>query len=75
MAMTIRLVTRGTTFYFRAAVPKDLRPFAHRSEVKVSLRTSQRSSALMRCRLIYNHVDLVVGKAGQVANAQDTALD
>lgn len=29
----------------------------------------------MRCRLIYNHVDLVVGKARQVTNAQDTALD
>lgn len=73
--MTTRLVTRGTTFYFRAAVPKDLRPFAKRSEVKISLRTSQRSLALMRCRLICNHVDLVVGKARQMATAQDTALD
>jgi integrase len=69
MAMTIRLVTRGTIFYFRAAVPKDLRPFAQRSEVKISLRTSQRSLALMRCRLICNHVDLVVGKG----TAQDQA--
>ncbi|NOR31734.1 MAG: tyrosine-type recombinase/integrase [Sulfitobacter sp.] len=75
MAMTERLVIRGTIFYFRASVPKDLRLFAHRSEVKVSLRTSQRSLALMRCRLICNHVDLVVGKARQMAESQDTALD
>jgi integrase len=75
MAMTERLVTRGTIFYFRASVPKDLRQFAQRSEIKISLRTSQRSLALMRCRLICNHVDLVVGKARQMAEAQDTALD
>lgn len=73
--MTIRLVTRRTTFYFRAAVPKDLRPFAQRSEVKISLRTSQRSLALMRCRLICNQVDLVAGKARQMTEAQVIALD
>ena len=57
MAMTTRLVTRGKTFYFRAIVPKDLRPFALRSEIKVSLLTTEHALALLRRRVISNHVD------------------
>lgn len=75
MATIPRLVTRGRTFYFRASVPQDLWDVAGRKEVKISLRTAERSLALMRCRAISNHVDLVVTEARRMAQGQDTAID
>ena len=75
MATIPRLVTRGRTFYFRASVPQDLWDVAGRKEVKISLRTAERSLALMRCRAISNHVDLVVTEARRMAQGQDIAID
>ncbi|AVO37132.2 DUF6538 domain-containing protein [Pukyongiella litopenaei] len=75
MATIPRLVTRGRTFYFRASVPQDLWDAAGRKEVKISLRTAERSLALMRCRTISNHVDLVVTEARRMVQGQDTAID
>lgn len=79
MATLPRLVMRGRTFYFRASVPQDLWDVAGRKEVKISLRTAVRSLALMRCRTISTHVDLVVaqarGMARGMAQGQDAAID
>jgi hypothetical protein len=75
MAFTPRLVMRGRVFYFRASVPQDLWEVVGRKEVKISLRTTERSLALMRCRAISNHVDLVVAEARRMAQEQDAVVD
>lgn len=75
MATIPRLVTRGRTFYFRTSVPQDLWDVAGRKEVKISLRTAERSLALMQCCAISNHVDLLVTEARRMAQGQDTAID
>lgn len=75
MATIPRLVTRGRTFYFRASVPQELWDAAGRKQVKISLRTAERSLALMRYRAISNHVDLVVTEARRMVQGQDAAID
>ena len=75
MATTPRLVTRGRTFYFRASVPQDLWDVAGRKEVKISLRTTERSLAQLRCRVFSNHVDLVVKETRRMARGQDATID
>ncbi|WP_438363065.1 DUF6538 domain-containing protein [Nioella halotolerans] len=50
------MVTRGRTFYFRASVPQDLWDVAGRKEVKISLRTTERSLAQLRCRVFSCHI-------------------
>jgi len=75
MATTPRLVTRGRTFYFRASVPQDLWDVTGRKEVKISLRTAERSLAQLRCRVFSNHVDLVVKEARRMGQGQDAAID
>lgn len=59
MASVTRLVRRGAMFYFRMAVPRQLVPRMRRSEVKVSLRTSDPLAATVRSRLLSNAFDVL----------------
>lgn len=49
-----RLLRRGDTFYFRVVVPRDLLATFGRSEIKCSLRTTDRRLARLRCRALSN---------------------
>lgn len=59
MASITRLVRRGEIFYFRMAVPRQLVPRMRRSELKVSLRTSDPLAAKVRSRLLSNAFDML----------------
>lgn len=59
MLSTTRLVRRGEVYYFRMAVPCHLASRAERSEVKVSLRTSDPLAAKVRVRLLSNALDVL----------------
>ncbi|MDB5512309.1 MAG: hypothetical protein JWR08_1792, partial [Enterovirga sp.] len=53
-----RLVRRGDVFYFRMAVPRRLVVQLGTREIKVSLKTSDRALANLRCRSLSNRFDL-----------------
>ena len=54
------LVRRGDIFYFRCAIPARARGFFSRSEIKISLRTTNRTEATLRQRWLgYLWEDLV----------------
>jgi len=75
MAVTPRLVIRGSVFYYRMAVPRDLVALVGKVEVKFSLRTSDRLLAKIRCRAISNHIDLIFREGRRMASSQDSAID
>lgn len=54
---TERLQRRGDTFYFRAVFPRSWRSLVGRSEIRFSLSTSIRSTAVLRCRVLSNGFD------------------
>lgn len=54
---TERLQRRGDVFYFRAVFPRSWRSFVGRSEIRFSLSTSIRSTAVLRCRVLSNGFD------------------
>lgn len=54
-----RLQKRGDHFYFRAAVPERWRSAVKRREIKLSLVTADRATALLRCRVMSNAFDLL----------------
>lgn len=54
---TPHLTLRGHTFYFRRAIPRNLRARLGRCELKASLKTSDRSVARIRCRELTNHFE------------------
>lgn len=54
---TERLQRRGDIFYFRAVFPRSWRSMVGRSEVRFSLSTSVRSTAVLRCRVLSNGFD------------------
>lgn len=54
---TERLQRRGDTFYFRAVFPRSWRSLVGRSEIRFSLSTSVRSTAVLRCRVLSNGFD------------------
>lgn len=54
---TERLQRRGDIFYFRAVYPRSWRSLVGRSEVRFSLSTSVRSTAVLRCRVLSNGFD------------------
>ncbi|UWP97871.1 site-specific integrase [Aliiroseovarius crassostreae] len=58
MGITPHLVLRGTTFYFRMAVPRHLVKTVGRAEVSTSLRTVNRKEATLRCRYLSNSLDV-----------------
>lgn len=58
MAITPHLVLRGTTYYFRMAVPCQLVTKVGRAEVSASLRTFHRKEATIRCRYLSNSLDV-----------------
>lgn len=58
MGITPHLVLRGTTYYFRMAVPRHLVRTVGRAEVSTSLRTVNRKEATLRCRYISNSLDM-----------------
>lgn len=51
------LVKRGGIYYFRMAIPTDLRPRFGCNEVKASLHTDDRQLARMRCRYLSNRFE------------------
>src|SRR5689334_22685951 len=53
------LVKRGSTFYFRIAVPSALVDLLGRREFKTSLRTSDAISAKMRARALSSRLELI----------------
>lgn len=57
------LVKRGEIFYFRTAVPTELRNLFERDELKVSLRTRELRIATLRCRRFTVLFDQLVSKA------------
>lgn len=54
---TERLQRRGDVFYFRAVFPRSWRPLVGKSEVRFSLSTTIRSTAVLRCRVLSNGFD------------------
>ena len=58
MGITPHLVLRGTTYYFRMAVPRHLVKTIGRAEVSTSSRTVNRKEATLRCRYISYSVDV-----------------
>lgn len=58
MGITPHLVLRGTTYYFRMAVPRHLVKKVGRAEVSTSLRTVHRKEATLRCRYLSNSLDV-----------------
>lgn len=54
---TERLQRRGDVFYFRAVFPKHLRPLVGKTEIRFSLSTTVRSTAILRCRVLSNGFD------------------
>ncbi len=58
MGITPHLVLRGTTYYFRMAVPRHLVKKVGRAEVSTSLRTVNRKEATLRCRYLSNSLDV-----------------
>lgn len=75
MTKTARLVMRGSTFYFRMAVPCDLVAVFGRREVKRSLRTSDRTLATIRCRALSNNVDYLCRDLRNMLESQNNAVD
>ena len=62
MGTTPHLVLRGTTYYFRMAVPLHLVKTVGRAEVSASLRTIHRKQATLRCRYLSNSLDMYFEK-------------
>lgn len=58
MGITPHLVLRGTTYYFRMAVPRRLVKKVGRAEVSTSLRTVNRKEDTLRCRYLSNSLDV-----------------
>lgn len=57
MGATARLLRRGGTFYFRMSVPRQLVERVGRTQVWLSLRTTCRYDATLRCRSLSNGLD------------------
>lgn len=53
-----RLQKRGDNYYFRAAVPNKWLSVVKRREIKFSLVTSDRATAILRCRVLSNAFDI-----------------
>jgi hypothetical protein len=61
------LVRRGTTYYFRARVPTEIRDsFLGIAEVKISLRTEDFQYAKRLCRCLSNAFEVLSARIGQM---------
>lgn len=59
MSVMLRLVKRGDVYYFRTAVPKHLTGRFGRAEISVSLRTTSRPMARIRCHRISSAIEFL----------------
>jgi len=58
------LIQRGRVYYFRRAVPCDLRSRVGRKELKVSLKTTVFATAKLRCRKFSNRFEQMMDMVG-----------
>lgn len=70
-----RLLRRGDVFYFRAAVPTEWRAAISATEIKLTLRTTDRNVAAVRCRHMSNAFDLLFGRSAFLSNPSIPQLD
>ncbi len=70
-----RLLRRGDTFYFRAAVPTQWRRAINCTEIKLTLRTTDRAIATVRCRHLSNAFDLLFGRTVPLSKLSLQQLD
>ncbi len=75
MGGTPRLVRRCGVFYFRMAVPTTWVETLGRSEVKTSLRTTDRAKATLLCRKISNDLDLLFTNRLRMASSPLEQID
>ena len=68
------LVRRGSTYYFRIAIPLVLIGLLRRREVKTSLRTSDAILAKMRARVLSNGLELIFRDVRSMAHATSEAI-
>lgn len=68
------LVRRGSTFYFRIAIPLVLIGLLGRREFKASLRTSDAILAKMRARVLSNGLELIFRDIRSMAHATPDAI-
>lgn len=68
------LVRRGSTYYFRIAVPLVLIGVLRRREFKTSLRTSDAILAKMRARVLSNGLELIFRDIRSMAHATPDAI-
>ncbi|NGO49763.1 site-specific integrase [Allomesorhizobium camelthorni] len=70
-----RLLRRGDMFYFRAAVPTQWRRAINCTEIKLTLRTTDRAMAAVRCRHMSNAFDLFFGRSALLSKPSVQQLD
>jgi integrase len=68
------LVRRGSTFYFRIAIPLALIGLLGRREFKISLRTSDAILARMRARVLSNGLELIFRDIRSMAQTTPDAI-
>lgn len=70
-----RLHRRGDQFYFRAAVPAEWRLAINATEIKLTLSTSDRRVATVRCRHMSNAFDLFFARSAPLSKPSVHQLD
>lgn len=70
-----RLQRRGDMFYFRAAVPTEWRGAINCTEIKLTLKTTDRGVASLRCRHMSNAFDLFFGRSALLSKPSMQQLD
>jgi hypothetical protein len=68
------VVKRGSTFYFRIAVPLPLTKLVGKREIKASLRTSDAMSAKMRGRVLSNGLELLFRELRSMADVSTDVI-
>lgn len=70
-----RLLRRGDAFYFRAAVPTRWRRAINCTEIKLTLKSTDRAVATVRCRHMSNAFDLFFGRSALLSKLTVQQLD